>query len=166
MKNLFWPTIRHGIDVEYLGHQGFWLCLVLAAFTLFFSWSHHQLPYGLVDVLFWILSGIGIRQRSRFAAAAAFVLYLLSQFVVTNFSISSLIFLALLLSNIRATWLSAKWLANGTEPPSLPLNETWMDKAVDVAPPMIWPWAQWVYYLYAAGEVTAVLFVLERRFRH
>ena len=37
-----------------------------------------------------------------------------------------------------------------------------MDKAVDIAPSMIWPWARWVYYLYAAGEYGALLFIVDR----
>jgi hypothetical protein len=32
LKNLFWPSVQTGTDVDYLGAQGFWVCVAVAVF--------------------------------------------------------------------------------------------------------------------------------------
>ena len=56
----------------------------------------------LFDVLYMFLAGVGVRQRSRFAAAVVFANYLAGS-LLTGIGVVSVIFLGLLLANVRST---------------------------------------------------------------
>src|SRR4051794_18492006 len=106
LKALFWPTIRNDGDVDYITEQAFWICTIVAAFTLIFSIFMRSLVLGGFECLFYFLAGAGARQRSRAAAISAFAAYLLGGFVIQKytgygFNAGRMIFLALLLSNVR-----------------------------------------------------------------
>ena len=59
LKNLFWPSIRNEVHVDYLGRQGFWVCFLVAAFTVLFIGSIFA---GIVE-LFFFLSGAWVSAR-------------------------------------------------------------------------------------------------------
>jgi hypothetical protein len=68
----------------------------------------------MFEGILFFLAALGVRQRNRVAAIAAFSAYLLSAFVLqkhagNGFGILRVIFLALLLANIRGSWVSARW---------------------------------------------------------
>ena len=86
LKSLFWPTIATDNDVDYVTRQGFWICIVVATFTLVLSllvvasgslWTEFT-AIALLQVVFFFLCGVGIRVISRVAAVAAFSAYLIS----------------------------------------------------------------------------------------
>ena len=77
LKSLFWPTIQNEGDVDYLTQQGFWICFIVALITLVTEFISGNLLAGSFEFIFYFLSGIGIRERSRFAAVSAFSAYLL-----------------------------------------------------------------------------------------
>jgi hypothetical protein len=70
------------------------------------------------------LAGVGIRSTSRFAAASAFLIYLLSVVAAIRIAhtggVASIFFLALLLSNIRATWLANSFAMRNAQQPETP----------------------------------------------
>src|SRR5205823_8958614 len=81
------------------------------------------------------------------AAAAVFLLFMLD--VVAAPSVLRIMLAALLLSNLRATWIAAGWKPDSEEaimPPRL--NETWTDKLADQFPQWLWPKIRIVYYIY------------------
>jgi len=165
LKSLFWPTIENDNDVDYLTRQGFWLCTIVAGLTLIVSLLMGNLAAALLDVLFFFMCGIGIRTGNRIAAICAFVAYLLTGFVmmkmgVQGFSIMRIIGLALLLSNIRATFLAARWVASRTEPPPVPLTRTFLERFADVMPRKVWPAGQYVFYVLAAIEMFGLVSAL------
>lgn len=165
LKNLFWPSIRNEVDVDYLGRQGLWVCFLVAAFTLLGSLFTGTILASLLEVLFFFLAGVGVRSRSRFAAIAVFSAYLLSTLVLQRLTgqgigVVRIMFLALLLANIRSTWLSSTWRTEAIEPPPLPLNETFLDKLSDRMPLYLWPKTKWVLYVLAVLENAALLFEL------
>jgi hypothetical protein len=56
---------------------------------------------------------------------------------------------ALLLSNVRATWIASKWKTDSEEAALPPrLNETWSDKFADQLPAILWPKARIAYYIF------------------
>lgn len=114
LKSLFWPTIKNDGDLDYLTEQAFWICAIVAAVSEGFSALGGHPFLGLLDSVFFFLGGVGMRMRSRAAAVLAFGVYLLSGIVLQitvgqGFNIIRMIFLALLLANIRGMWLSASW---------------------------------------------------------
>jgi hypothetical protein len=165
IKSLFWPTIGNDYDVDYLTRQGFWLCTIVAAMTLVFSFVAGNGVAALLDVAFFFTCGIGIRVSSRTAAVCAFVAYLFTGIVmvkmgVQGFSILRIICLGLLLSNVRATFLAAQWVASRTEPPPAPLTGTFWERFSDVMPRKVWPIGQYFFYVLAALELFGLISAL------
>ena len=70
LKSLFWPSIKNGADVDYLGAQGYWVCTLIAIVSFIFSLATGAPVVGAVIFLFYYLSGVGVRERSRYAAAS------------------------------------------------------------------------------------------------
>ncbi|HEY6370148.1 MAG TPA: hypothetical protein VIX37_06195 [Candidatus Sulfotelmatobacter sp.] len=111
----------------------------------------------LVFLLFH-LGGVGVREHNPFAAAVVFLYYLadfLGSFVFVLFNspgigVVKIIIMALLLSNLRATWIAGNWKPESEEarlPPRL--GETFFDKLVDQWPAFIWPKVKWLYYIFS-----------------
>lgn len=165
LKSLFWPSIRHETDVDYVSQQGFWICLLAAASTLVLETLQGSPLAALFEATFFLLGGIGVRARSRFAAVTVFLASLLSSLVLqrltgNGFGFLRILVLALLLANIRGTWLSALWRRIATEPPPVPLNETIWDKLTDRLPIYLWPKTKWLFYVLAVVENLLLLVVL------
>lgn len=165
LKTLLWPTIRHESDVEVVAQQGFWICFVVAAFTLIVGVLQGFFVTASFESGFFFLGGIGVRQRSRFAAIVVFSTYLLSTIMILRFllqgpGIVRIIFLALLLANVRASWLSAKWPATERRPLPESLTETFGDKLADRVPAYLWPKLKWIFYAATGLEAALLLLVL------
>lgn len=151
-KSLFWPQIENGSDVDYLGSQGFWLCMLLASGSLILATWTGELLAGVLVFIVFFFGAIGIWERSRYAAVIVFATYLLES--AGGISLLRIFFLALLLSNVRATWMAARWKPDSEEaflPPRS--DENLRDKFADKMPPWIWPKVRYPYYVF-----TVILF--------
>jgi hypothetical protein len=166
LKSLFWPTIHNETDVDSLGGQGLWLCYVLAAFTLavtvFRMFTAPGIPFGILDVLFFLLAGLGIRERDRLAAVAAFAIYLLGQIAAIRLTgqgvgILPILFSALLLSNVRGTWLASQAAFSAGDFDRERLNETMADRIADQWPRILWPRMKWLFWLLTAIECISLV---------
>ncbi|HZQ21584.1 MAG TPA: hypothetical protein VFA89_02195 [Terriglobales bacterium] len=156
LKSLFWPSIRNGSDVDYLGAQGYWVCLLVAIGSLVILTLMSAPITAAATFLFYFVGGVGVRERSRYAAAAVFAMYFLD--TLMGIGVLRIIFAALLLSNLRATWIAATWKAESEEA-ILParLNESFADKLADQLPARLWPKLRMVYYIYSAGFLLLVV---------
>ena len=146
-KSLFWPSVENAWDVDYLGQQGMWICTLVAVSSLIFSITSGNVVVifiGVLSALFYLLGGMGVRQASLMAAAMVFAVYILGTLVqAVSFEMRSvlrIIFAAVLLSNLRATFLASQWkpVAEGEDRP-MRFSETWSDKFVDQMPAKLWP---------------------------
>ena len=54
---------------------------------------------------------------------------------------------ALLIANVRATWLAAQLVWVRTEPPPVPLAATFLERFANVFPILAWPYLQWIFWL-------------------
>src|SRR2546423_14099018 len=81
LKSLFWPSIQTGSDVDYLGAQGYWVCTVTAVLSFIFSALTGSVILGLFILLFYYLGGVGVRERSRYAATVVLILFVADLFV-------------------------------------------------------------------------------------
>jgi hypothetical protein len=167
-KGLFWPTIRNRTDLDMVTAQGFWICLLVGVLTLQVSFLTRNPPVilaGCCEAAFYVLAGFGIRMHSRIAAAGAFLAYLLSVAVLQRhtgqgLSVVRVMFLALLLANVRGTWLAASWRPDESELPPLKLNETFRHGLVDQCPAWIWPRGRYVFYVMAVLVIGLLLWHL------
>jgi len=159
LKSLFWPSIESGADVDYLAVQGYWVCTAVAVVSFAFLWVGHQPIVGVVILVFFHLGGIGVREHNRFAATVVFVYYVIDTLASLKFLVASpgmivlrAIITALLLSNLRAAWIAARW-QSGSEEAALPLRlgDSWTDKFADKWPGWLWPKVRVVYYIFAVG---------------
>ena len=149
LKSLLWPSIQSGADVDYLGAQGYWICSILALYSFIFLIATNHPVIGLLALLFYYLGGVGVRERSIFAAAIVFIFYLVS-LLASGPSIIGIVFAALLLANLRATSLASGWKPDSEEAALPPrLNETWGDKFADQLPAWLWPKVRIPYYIFS-----------------
>lgn len=159
LKSLFWPSIRSGNDVDYLGAQGFWVCAVVSVVALFFFVISGQAIVGGLIFLFYFLGGIGVRERSRYAAAVVFAMFVMD--TLTSIGIVKIILSGLLLSNLRATWIASGWRSASEETAMPPrFGETWSDKFADKLPMWLWPKVRIAYYVFSACFLALVAFGL------
>jgi hypothetical protein len=55
LKSLFWPSIKTGDDVDYLGTQGFWVCTFVAILSFVVSaFSGHEILGTMVLLVFFL----------------------------------------------------------------------------------------------------------------
>jgi len=150
LKSLFWPSIRTGSDVDYLGAQGFWVCTVVAVVSLVVFAISGKAILGAVIFLFYFLGGVGVRERSRYAAAVIFVMFV-ADMLTGGLGVVRILLSALLLSNLRATWIASRWSPTSDDailPPRF--AETWSDKFADKLPMWLWPKLRILYYVFSA----------------
>jgi hypothetical protein len=150
LKSLFWPSIKTANDVEYLGRQGYWVCTVIAAY--FFDVLIWGRPfYAIFCLAFYYLGGVGIRQRSSYAASLVLVMQFADTFL-NGIHVVRVLILALLLSNLRATWIASRWNADSEEAALPPrLRETWTDVFTDQLPVWLWKKVELSYYVFSTG---------------
>jgi hypothetical protein len=150
LKSLFWPSIQTGSDVDYLGAQGYWVCALVAVFSLAISAVAGNAIIGVFMFLFYYLGGVGVRERSRYAAAVVLVMYV-ADFVAAGPGVIKAVIVGLLLSNLRATRIASRWKPESDEanlPPRL--DETWSDKFADKLPMWLWPKVRILFYVLSA----------------
>jgi hypothetical protein len=64
LKSLFWPSIRTGSNLDYLGAQGFWVCTLVAVLSLVLLTISGKPILGALVFLFYFLGEVGVRERA------------------------------------------------------------------------------------------------------
>jgi hypothetical protein len=174
LKSLFWPSIQSGADVDYLAVQGFWVCTLVGVMSLALLLLGRQPILGIVLFLLFHLGGVGVREHNPLAAAIVLLYYVidfLTSFVFVFFNspgigVVKIIVIALLLSNLRATWIAGNWKPDSEEAALPPrMGDTFFDKLSDKWPAFIWPKVKWLYYIFSfaclilivAGSIVTML---------
>jgi hypothetical protein len=159
LKSLFWPSIQSGADVDYLAVQGFWVCTSVGLVSIVFLAAAQPITAILVFLLFH-LGGVGVREHNPFAAAIVLAYYLVDFLASAFFLLTTspgigvvrVIVIALLFSNLRATWIASGWKPESEEAALPPrMGDTIADKLSDKWPALIWPKIKWLYYFYSFG---------------
>jgi hypothetical protein len=176
LKSIFWPTVENAWDVDYLGRQGFWVCLIIAAFQVvvaLLTGNPIIIVTGVAAALAFLIGGMGVRESSWSAAALVFAIFfvgLLYSMAKGQFpGILAIIGAALLLSNARAAFLASEWRpADEEEDKPTRFNDTLGDKLADQLPAKAWPVLQIPFYVLAAllllMSLAGLGFVLLQRF--
>jgi len=161
LKSLFWPSIQSGADVDYLAVQGFWVCTIVGVMSLFFlAVTARQPILGILVFLLFHFGGVGVREHNPFAAAVILVYYVVDFLAAAVFlfvnspgiGVLRIIVVALLVSNLRATWIAGSWKPDSEEavlPPRM--GDTFADKFSDKWPAFIWPKVKVLYYINSFG---------------
>src|SRR6202167_4397529 len=151
LKSLFWPSVKTSSDVDYLGAQGLWVCSAIGVLSFAVLTLTGKPILGVFILLLYYLTGVGVREGSRYAAGWAFATYF-GEMAVTGPHIVKILVSALLLSNFRAIWIASRWKRDSPEcapPPSW--SETWHDKFTDVWPTWLCPKLRIPYYLFSVA---------------
>lgn len=158
LKSIFWPSVDNAWDVDYLGQQGFWICMVVAAIQVVVGALTANVIIFATNVLMavvFIIGAMGVREAKWPAAATVFAVYfanILAGLAMGSFpGPISILFAAVLLSTLRASYLASEWrpAAEGEDKPTR-FNESLRDKLVDQLPPRAWPILQAPFYVLAA----------------
>jgi hypothetical protein len=168
LRRIFWPG-NGACDVDALGQRGFWLCAVVGAgsFLVYLVQGHWIIA--LLTLAFFWLGGVGVREHNTPAATLVTLAYLLNLLgnLMTGAFPGVIAFgaAALLISNIRGTWIAARYAKSG-EPQQFPerMRGTWRDRLVDQMPPIVWPKARVAFFaiatIYIALSVVGTVFVI------
>lgn len=156
LKNLFWPTIETATDVDTLGAQGYWVCAIIAAYVFIYLTIIGHPILGFFLLVFYYLSGVGVREHSRYAAAIVFVIFLAD--TLAQPGILKVFLTALLLSNLRATWIASRWKSEAGEA-AMPirLGNTWGDKFADKLPLWLWPKIRIPFYVFSGAFLLFII---------
>lgn len=135
------------------------MCTLVAVVTLILALISNQVLFGLLYLIFYYFGGVGVRERSRYAALIVLAMYvgetlLFWKTMLPGTMVAHVLLSALLLSNFRATWIASGWKPESEDailPPRL--SGTWTDKLADQAPMWLWPRIEILYYIYSAGFV-------------
>lgn len=169
LKSLFWPTVDNAWDVDYLGQQGFWICLIIGTINFaVLAITASEMPdssarlvflcLGCVVGFIYLAGGMGVRESSWPAALMVFVLYVFDQLSAGHIGVLPIIVAGVLLSNVRATILASKWKpATEDEDRPMRFNETLRDKLVDQLPPRAWPVIKYPFYLFTSLVLVMLL---------
>ena len=179
LKSLFWPTVQNAWDVDYLGQQGFWICLIVAIISLgLVAISAFEMPNptaravtlvaGAVVCFVYLAGGMGVREASWPAALTVFILYVADQLTAGRTpGMLSVIIGAVLLSNVRATILASRWkTSDEDEDRPTRFNETFRDKLVDQVPPKAWPILKYPFYFLGVLALGILLATFALRLLH
>jgi hypothetical protein len=158
LKSMFWPRVENAWDVNYLGQQGFWICLLVGLLQLIgiaIIGSPPFLILGAISFLIFFLGGIGVREGSWPAAAIVFTIFVAG--IADTMSrgmppgIIAIAAAAVLLSNVRAAFLASEWHPAGpNEDRPTRFNETFSDKLVDQLPAKAWPILKVPFFIIAS----------------
>jgi hypothetical protein len=168
IKTLFWPSIQSGSDVDYLGAQGYWVCTIVALLSVVVLIFRGNTILGPLVFFFYYIGGVGVRERSRYAAAVVLFMYVLDALFARP-GVLTVLFAALLFSNLRATWIASSWKPD-SEAAILPprFGDTWSEKFADKLPAFLWPKVRILYYVFSGGYLIFIAFglavLLARRF--
>jgi len=166
LKSLFWPSIQSGADVDYLAVQGFWVCTFVGLVSLILLVLSGQPITGVLVFLLFHLGGVGVREHNPYAAGVMLIYYLVDSlativFVTLNspgIGVVRIIITALLLSNLRATWIASGWKPDSEEAALPPrMGDTFADKLADKWPAFVWPKIKWLYYIFSFGFLVLVV---------
>jgi hypothetical protein len=158
LKSIFWPTVENAWDVNHLGQQGFWICLIVGLLQLIglaFVGSPLFLIMGIVSFLIFFLGGVGVREASWPAAAIVFTIFVsgIADTMArgTSPGIIAITAAAILLSNVRAAFLASEWHpAAPDEDRPTRFNESFTDKVVDQLPARLWPIMKVPFFIISA----------------
>jgi hypothetical protein len=157
LQSLFWPSIQSGADVDYLAVQGFWVCTLVGAVSLAFLIAAGHPLTGILVLALFHFGGVGVREHNPFAAAMVLIYYAINTWI-SGAGVVQIIINALLLSNLRATWIAAGWKPDSEEAALPPrFGDTFFDKFADRWPAWIWPKIKWTYYIFSFGFLVLVV---------
>jgi len=109
----------------------------------------------------YLVGGMGVRESNWPAAAMVFTIYVINLLGSgTPPGILSIIIAAVLLSNVRATFIASRWkpLAEGEDRP-MRFSETFRDKLVDQLPPKAWPILKIPFFIVASLVLVFLLYL-------
>ncbi len=170
LKSLFWPTVENAWDVDYLGQQGFWICFVIGVInfaataiapvgTPLVAARVILVAFGAIAFFVYWVGGMGVREHSFAASVLILAMYVVAQLASGAVGPVVIIIAAVLLSNIRATFLASRWkpIAEDEDRPTR-FNETLRDKMVDQIPAKAWPVLKIPFFISASVLLLLMVF--------
>jgi hypothetical protein len=158
LKSLFWPSIQSGADVDYLAVQGFWVCTIVGLISLITLTVAGQPLIAALVFLVFHLGGVGVREHNPFAAVVILAYYVFDSLAAPGLSVVRTTVTALLLSNVRATWIAGGWKPESEEAELPPrFSDTFFDKMADKWPAFLWPKVKVLYYIFSLAFLAVLV---------
>ena len=166
-QRIFWNALEDLADAQDAARHGYFACLLICVSTLLIMMLDGSFLGGLLDVVFYGMAGLGIRQLSRLAAVAAFLFFLVERAValmaghIGFLGVAGLLIAAILLNAVRAVYAARELrpeggldrLASSPLTPEWPNWMTWLE----TLPPLLWPKLQIAFKFYMVGMIAMML---------
>ena len=142
------------------------MCTIVGLLSLL---SQVMIGHPIADLsssLLFYLGGVGVGEHNPFAAAIMLAYYVIEFLASIGFvfadspgiGVVKIIIIALLLSNLRATWIAAGWKPHSEEAALPPrFSETFLDKFADTWPAWIWPKVKVFYYIFPFASLALMV---------
>jgi hypothetical protein len=166
LKTLFWPDLTDEIEIHDAARHGYYACLFICGSTLFVVLTGGVALAALVDIFFFLMAGFGIRQLSRLASVAGFVMFLVEKAAMLAagqagfFSFVGILIAAILLNAVRAAYAARELRPAGdvdqiANPPFVASNAFagWLE----TLPWMLWPKLRTAFKFYLAGLIALMI---------
>ncbi len=163
---IFWPSLRDEAEVHDAARHGYFACLFLCACTLVLMLMGGSPLAAMIDVCFFSMAALGVRQLSRLASVAAFIMVLAERAAalvggqVGALSVLGILIAAILLNSIRAAYAAHDMRPGGDvgtipNPPFLANHEAagWLE----TLPWILWPMVRIAFKFYLVGLMVMML---------
>ena len=163
-QRIFWNALEDLADAQDAARHGYFACLFICISTLLIMMLDRSLLGGLLDIVFYGMAGLGIRQLSRLAAVAAFLFFLVERAVALMaghlgfFGVAGLLIAAILLNAVRAVYAARELRPDGDlhRPPLTPEWPNWVTW-LETLPPVLWPKLRIAFQFYMVGMIAMML---------
>ncbi len=164
IQAIFWANLKDEAEVNDAARFGYYACLFICLITFLAMLIGGTLLAALVDIFFFFMAGLGIRQLSRLAAVSAIGLFTVEKLV--TFAGGQVGFLALvtlpmgliLLNAARAAYVAPRLPALQAQLANPPAAEPqdWLARLEGLSW-SLWPRLQIAFKFYVAGMIVLFL---------
>lgn len=163
---VFWPSLRDEAEVHDAARHGYFACLFLCASVLVLMLMGGSPLAATIDIAFYFMAALGVRQLSRLASVAAFVMVLAERAAALlsgnlgALSVLGILVAAVLLNSVRAAYIAREMRPAGdvdaiSNPPYTAHSESagWLE----TLPWLLWPKVRLVFRFYLVGLMVMML---------
>ncbi len=164
LRAIFWANLKDEAEVNDAARFGYYACLFICLTTFFAMLIGGTLLAALVDIFFFFMAGLGIRQHSRLAAVSAVGLFAVEKLVtlasgqVGFLTLVTLPMGLILLNAARAAYVAPQFPAIQQPMANPPAAEPqdWLARVERLAW-SLWPRLQLAFKFYVAGMIVLFL---------
>ncbi len=164
IRSIFWANLDNDLEIHAAARFGFFACLFVSSLALVSGLIGGTPLAALVDILFFFMAGLGVRQFSRLATVAALAMFTVERIVqlaagqVRFFNIVGIVVGAILFNALRAAYAAYETKLTNSGDPAGSGSPNEIVRRIDDLPRTLWPKLQMAFQFYLVGLI-ALMFI-------